>query len=136
MNLYQVTGRLTKDPVLKGTDEKPVCYFTVASNRSFTNNDGEREADFIDIKVFKNQAKNCHKYLTKGSLVEVEASVRTGTRDIDGKKVKTIDFIAKSVGFLEIKKDNSNDDSANPNNTIEDGPFAGSTETDDPWPFG
>lgn len=134
MNSFFVTGRLTKDPVLKGTEEKPVCYFTVASNRSFTNNSGEREADFIDIKVFKNQAKNCHKYLTKGSLVEVEASVRTGTRDIDGKKVKTIDFIAKSVGFLEIKKDNSNDESDN-QQMNDDDPFKDGTQVDNDWPF-
>jgi len=134
MNKFLLTGRLTKDPVLKGTDEKPVCYFTVASNRSFTNQNGEREADFIDIKVFKSQAINCHKYLTKGSLVEIDAAVRTGFRDVDGKKIKTIDFIANNVGFLDIKKDNSTDDSDN-QQTNEDDPFAGGTPVDDGWPF-
>lgn len=137
MNKLLLVGRLTKDPVSKGTEEKPVCYFTLAANRDFTNASGEREADFIDLKAFKGLAKNCSKYLTKGSLVSVEAAVRTSIREIDGKKRTTVDFIADKVKFLDIKKSNSNNDEDN-QQMDQDEPFPGSEEvgSGDAWPFG
>lgn len=137
MNKLLLVGRLTKQPVTKGTEEKPVCYFTLAVNRDFTNTSGERDADFIDLKAFKGLAKNCSKYLTKGSLVSVEAAVRTSIREIDGKKRTTVDFVADKVKFLDIKKSNSNDEGAN-QQMEQDDPFPGGTEipSDEAWPFG
>lgn len=52
MNSLNLVGRLTKKPIIKG-DEQKVCLFTLAVNRNYTNQNGEREADFIQIKRLK-----------------------------------------------------------------------------------
>lgn len=130
-------GRLTKQPENRGDNNK-VCVFTIAVNRDFTNQSGEREADFIQIKAFKKLGENCSKFLTKGSLVAVEASIRTGKYDKDGKTVYTMEVIADKVKFLEGKR-NGGTNSQQDNNQFNDDhdPFPGSTEInpDDDWPF-
>ena len=81
MNKLYITGNLVKDPELRTTTEgTSVCGFTVAVNRRF-HRDGEPEADFFNVSVWRERGENCAKYLQKGSKVAVigAVSVRTYT---------------------------------------------------------
>ena len=69
INRVVLVGRLTKDPEYRTTPSGvSVATFTLAVNRTFTNAQGEREADFINVVVFRRQAENVNNYLFKGSL--------------------------------------------------------------------
>jgi single-strand DNA-binding protein len=139
MNRLTLTGRLTKDVEIRGEENK-VGVFTIAVNRKYTNQQGERDADFPQIKTFNKLAENCAKYLTKGSLVLVDAEVRTGFYDKDGKRQYTLEIIANDVEFLDNRKASSNNNSnpSNGDNSYEEpplnnqGPFTGTQEIDDP----
>ena len=66
MNKVYLIGNLTRDPELSETSSGVAfCRFAIAVNRSFTNADGTREADFFNITVWRNQAENCGKFLKK-----------------------------------------------------------------------
>ena len=83
MNKIFLIGRLTKDPELRYTPSgAAVCSFTLAVDRRFTNQSGEREADFINIVVWNKAAENCAKYLSKGRQAAVEG--RLQIRSFDG----------------------------------------------------
>lgn len=96
-------GRLTKDPELRYTPNGvAVCRFTLAVNRTFSNQSGEREADFINILVWRKPAENSANYLKKGSLAGIEGRIQTGSYEgQDGKRVYTTEVVADSVQFLE-----------------------------------
>ena len=109
MNKVFLIGRLTRDPELRYTgNNTPVATFSLAVNRNFTNQSGEREADFINIVVWRKQAENVKKYCTKGSLVAVEGRIQTGSYEKDGQRVYTTDVVADSVQFLESKAQSEN----------------------------
>jgi len=102
LNRVVLIGRLTKDPDLRYTTSGvPVTRFTLAVNRNFTNSQGEREADFIPITVWRGQAENCAKYLAKGRLVAVSGRIQTGSYDKDGQRHYTTEVVADEVRFLE-----------------------------------
>ena len=103
MNRVVLVGRLTKDPDLRYTPNGvPVATFTLAVNRTFSNQQGEREADFINCVVWRKQAENTANYLKKGSLAGVEGRIQTGSYEgQDGKRVYTTEVVADSVQFLE-----------------------------------
>lgn len=105
MNSTNLTGRLTKDPELKYSQSGvAVCNFTLAVNRSFTNAQGEREADFPQIVAFKGTAESVANYLTKGSLVAVEGRLQTRTYEAEaGHTVYVTEIVANNVHFLESK---------------------------------
>ena len=117
MNKVILIGRLTKDPELRYTgSNRAVTQITVAVNRTFTNQNGEREADFINVVIWDKQAENVAKYLTKGRLVAVEGRIQTRNYDNnEGKKVYVTEVVALSVQFLESKGSNTNvNNSSNP----------------------
>ncbi len=103
LNKVILIGRLTKDPDLRYTTSGiAVARFTLAVNRNYTNQQGEREADFIPITVWRNAAENCAKYLQKGRLVAVAGRIQTGSYTAtDGSKRYTTDVVADEVQFLE-----------------------------------
>lgn len=107
INRIVLVGRLTKDPDLKYTPNGvAVARFTLAVNRTFTNQNGEREADFPNIVVFRKQAENAANFLKKGSLVGVEGRIQTSSFDgQDGKRVFMTEVVADSVQFLESRKE-------------------------------
>jgi len=114
LNKVVLIGRLTKDPDLRYTTSNiPTASFTLAVNRPFTNQSGTREADFINIIVWRKQAENVKKYITKGSLVAVEGRIQTRNYDDkDGKRVYVTEVVADSVQFLEPKGHRTIDDSS------------------------
>ncbi|WP_113622419.1 single-stranded DNA-binding protein [Staphylococcus aureus] len=108
LNRTVLLGRLTKDPELRSTPNGVnVGTFTLAVNRTFTNAQGEREADFINVVVFKKQAENVKNYLSKGSLAGVDGRLQTRSYDNkDGQRVFVTEVVADSVQFLEPKNNN------------------------------
>lgn len=103
INRVVLVGRLTRDPELRYTPSGvAVANFTLAVNRTFTNQQGEREADFINIVVWRKQAENCANYLRKGRLAGVEGRIQTRNYEgNDGKRVYVTEVVADSVQFLE-----------------------------------
>ena len=101
MNRVDLVGRLTRDPELRHTNSgRAVCQLNLAINRTFTNQNGEREADFINVVVWDKQAENVCKYVTKGRLVSVEGRLQSRSYDDkDGKKVYVTEVVALSVQF-------------------------------------
>ncbi|MDD3391943.1 MAG: single-stranded DNA-binding protein [Bacilli bacterium] len=122
MNRVELVGRITNKPELRYTSSQlPFTRFTVAVNRTFSNAQGQREADFISIIAWRKQAENVCKYLDKGSLVSIEGRIQTGSYDDkDGNKRYTTEVLADSVQFLESKSQsqgrsqNSNFNNASP----------------------
>jgi len=109
MNNVSLVGRITKDPELRTTGSGNVTTtITVAINRRFTNQAGEREADFIQCVVWNKQAENVCKYCSKGSLVGVSGRIQTRNYDgKDGNKVYVTEVVAENVTFLDNKNKGS-----------------------------
>ena len=100
MNKVCLIGRITKDPELRYTSSNiATVRFTLAVNRTFQNQNGERDADFINVVAWRNQAENIKKFVTKGSLLAVEGRIQTGSYEKDGQRVFTTDLVADSVQF-------------------------------------
>ncbi|EAK8454112.1 single-stranded DNA-binding protein [Listeria monocytogenes] len=103
MNRVVLVGRLTKDPELRYTPAGvAVATFTLAVNRTFTNQNGEREADFINCVVWRKPAENVANFLKKGSMAGVDGRIQTRNyEDNDGKRVFVTEVVAETVQFLE-----------------------------------
>lgn len=106
MNKVILIGNLTKDPELSTTNSGiSVCRFTLAVPRRFQNAEGERETDFLNITVWRNQAENCSKYLRKGSKACVTGTIQTRSYDAqDGTKRYVTDIVADEVEFLSSRQ--------------------------------
>ena len=102
MNKIILIGRLVADPELRYTQSGiPVCNFRLAVDRPFTNQSGEREADFIDIVVWRKTAENVAKFMSKGRQVAVEGSLQIRSYDDNnGIRRRTAEVQANSVEFL------------------------------------
>ena len=110
MNKVVLIGRLTRDPELRYTGSNiPVATFTLAVNRPFSNQQGEREADFINIVVWRKQAENVKNFVTQGSQVAVEGRIQTRSYDDNnGQKRYVTEVIADNVEFLGSKNSSIN----------------------------
>ena len=117
MNKVVLIGNLTKDPELSTTNSGiNYCRFTLAVPKRFSNQ-GERDAEFINIVVWRVQADNCHKYLKKGSKACVVGSLQTRSYDAqDGSKRYVTEVVAEEVEFLSTK--NSSDNSSMASDTV------------------
>lgn len=102
MNKIFLIGRLTKDPELRYTPSgAAVCSFTLAVDRRFTSQNGEREADFINIVVWNKTAESSAKYLSKGRQAAVEGRLQIRSYDDkDGQRRWVTEVIADNVEFL------------------------------------
>lgn len=118
LNQIILIGRLTKDPELKYTPGNgiPVATFTLACDRPFTNQDGEREADFIKIVTWRKLAENCSQYLVKGSLAAVAGRLQIRSYEDDGVRKWIAEVVADTVKFLDNKKKQDGD----PERTVDD----------------
>ena len=107
MNKIILLGRLTRDPEVRYTPNgKVVCQFTVAVDRPFANQDGQREADFIPVVIWGKQAETCGNSLTKGQRVLVEGRLQIRSYEAkDGTKRYVTEVIADRFEFIERKGD-------------------------------
>lgn len=111
-NRSVLVGRLTKDPELRvSQNDIAVANFTLAVNRTFTDQNGERGADFINIVCFRKQAENVNQYLSKGSQCAVDGRIQTRNyENKDGQRVYVTEVIADSVQFLDSKNERKQQD--------------------------
>ena len=115
MNKVFLIGRLTRDPELRYTgNNTAVATFSIAVNRNFSNQQGEREADFINIVVWRKQAENVKNYLSQGSQVAIDGRIQTRSYDDNnGQKRYVTEVVADNVEFLGSKNSSSNSNSIN-----------------------
>ena len=106
MNKVYLIGNLTRDPEVSETSTGvPYCRFSIAVNRNFTNADGNREADFFNIIVWRGQAEPCGRFLKKGSKIALVGSLQNRSyEDKDGVKRTVTDFVASEVEFLTTNR--------------------------------
>ncbi|WP_195493219.1 single-stranded DNA-binding protein [Enterococcus gallinarum] len=109
INNLTLVGRLTKDPDLKYTGNgTAVATFTLAVNRNFTNQSGEREADFINCVIWRKSAETLANYAKKGVLIGVTGRIQTRSYDNQqGQKVYVTEVIVDNFQLLESKKADS-----------------------------
>ena len=105
MNNVSLIGRLARDPELRTVNGmngmNTTCNFTVAVSRQFTNQSGERDADFISCVIWGKQAENLCKYCTKGSQIGVTGRIQTRSyQNSSGATVYVTEVVASNVTFL------------------------------------
>ncbi|GIO69317.1 single-stranded DNA-binding protein [Paenibacillus sp. JTLBN-2024] len=107
LNRVILIGRLTKDPELRYTPAGvAVTQFTLAVDRPFTSQGGEREADFIPVVTWRQLAETCANYLRKGRLTAVEGRIQVRNyENNEGRRVYVTEVIADNVRFLESNRE-------------------------------
>ena len=102
LNKVILIGRLVRDPELRYTDSgKSFSAFTLAIERNYINNKGEKDTDYIDIITWNRLAENCTEYLQKGRLVAVEGRLQIRKNETDDKIYFNPEVIARNVQFIE-----------------------------------
>lgn len=114
MNNVSLIGRLTKEVDLKFTSSgTAVGSFTLAVNRNFTNQQGEREADFINCVIWKKPAEAMAQYTSKGSQVGIEGRIQTRNyENQQGTRVYVTEVIVSQVTFIGSNNSNQNSQSS------------------------
>ena len=113
INNVVLVGRLTREPELKKT-QSGVSFvnFTVAVNRTYTDQSGERQADFISCVVWRAQADNLARYMRQGSLIGIEGRIQTRTYESEQGTRYITEIVANSIQFLETKSTQSQQQSS------------------------
>ena len=108
LNKVMIIGRLGQDPELRyATTGMAICRFSVATDESYQDRDGQRQekTEWHRVVTFQKQAENCSNYLHKGSLVFVEGSLSTNKwTDQQGQTRYTTEIKAQRVQFLDRKE--------------------------------
>lgn len=107
MNEVWLIGRLTKDPEMRETTNgKKATKMTLAVDRDYKNNDGERETDFIEVIVWGKNAENCANHLTKGRLVSVKGRLQIRSYDdSQGIRRKAAEVLVEKIHYLDKPKE-------------------------------
>ena len=111
LNKIIIMGRLTRDPELRRTGSgTAVTSFSLACDRDFKSQSGEKETDFIEVVAWKNTAEFVSKYFSKGRMAVVEGrlQIRDWT-DKAGNKRTTAEVVADNVYFADSKRSESNE---------------------------
>lgn len=155
INNVVLVGRTTKDPELRYTSSgQAVANFTLAVNRTFTNQNGEREADFINCVIWRKAAENLANMVGKGAQIGVTGRIQTRNyENKEGQRVFVVEVVAENFQMLESRNkqngqnnantgasnNNANEHSRNQQNSTQNNsdPFGGSSIdiTDDDLPF-
>ena len=109
LNHIVLMGRLCADPELRRTNSgTPVTSFTLAVDRDFKSQSGEKEADFVPVIAWRNTAEFVSKYFKKGRMAVVygRLQMRNWT-DKDGNKRTTAEVVAENVYFGDTKREDS-----------------------------
>ena len=138
-NRIVLIGRLTRDPELRyipsGT---PVAQFTLAVDRPFRDQQGNRETDFIDVVVWRKLAETTSQYMTKGRMVAVEGRLQIRSYETqDGQRRKVAEVVADGVRFLDRARTDGNahsePDDAGSEEPVPAGAAAGTGDEDVPF---
>ena len=123
INNVVLVGRMTRDAELSYTpSNQAVATFTLAVNRNFKNQYGEREADFINVVIWRQQAENLANWAKKGALIGITGRIQTRSYDNQqGQRVYVTEVVAESFQLLESRGQQSNS---------QDGSFGNSSPMD------
>ena len=145
INNVVLVGRLTKDVELRYTPaNQAVATFTLAVNRAFKNANGEREADFINVVIWRQSAENFANWAKKGALIGITGRIQTRNyENQQGQRVYITDVIAENFQMLESRNQQQGQQQAQPQQATQQqvkqpDPFAGGAPTilnDDSLPF-
>lgn len=111
LNKIIIMGRLTRDPELRRTGSgTAVTSFSLACDRDFKSQSGDKETDFIEVVAWKNTAEFVSKYFSKGRMAVVEGrlQIRDWT-DKSGNKRITAEVVADNVYFADSKRSEPNE---------------------------
>ena len=105
LNNVSLVGRLTKDAELRYTPSNvAVATFTLAVNRTFKNENGDREADFINCVMWRQQAENLASWAKKGALIGITGRIQTRSYDNQqGQRVYVTEVVAEQFQLLESR---------------------------------
>ena len=113
INNVVLVGRMTRDAELRYTQSNiAVATFTLAVNRNFKNENGDREADFINVVIWRQAAENLANWAKKGTLIGITGAIQTRNyENQQGQRVYVTEVIANSFQLLESR--NSQNQSGN-----------------------
>lgn len=106
LNVVAIMGRLVADPELRTTTQgHSVCSFRIACDRSYVQQGQQRQADFIDIVAWQQQADFVSKYFRKGSMIAVEGRLQTRNyQDKNGNSRTAVEVVANNISFAGAKR--------------------------------
>lgn len=111
LNQTVLVGRIVSAPEVKELESgKKVTNLTLAIPRSYKNENGEYDTDFVDCTLWNSIAQNVCEYCRKGDLVGVKGRVQTENYEVDGDKRKHTTIVAEKVTFLSSSKSKESDD--------------------------
>ena len=107
LNHIVVMGRLTRDPELRKTaSDVSVTSFSVAVDRDFSQQDGKKETDFLDVVAWRNTAEFAAKYFAKGRTAVISGRLQIRNwEDKEGNKRRTAEILAENIYFGDSKKE-------------------------------
>ncbi|MBP7402026.1 MAG: single-stranded DNA-binding protein [Clostridia bacterium] len=106
MNKAIIMGRLTRDPELRTLqDNVSVCSATVAVDRRTRGQNGEKQADFIRVTFWRQQAEFVARYFSKGSRIAISGRIQVSSyEDASGQKRTSTEIVAEDVEFVDPKQ--------------------------------
>nr|WP_282185279.1 single-stranded DNA-binding protein [Streptococcus constellatus] len=114
INNVVLVGRMTRDAELRYTPQnQAVATFTLAVNRNFKNQSGDREADFINVVIWRQQAENLANWAKKGTLIGITGRIQTRTyENQQGQHVYVMEVVADNFQILQNRNKAANADSS------------------------
>lgn len=108
INNVVLVGRLVRDPELRYTpSNQAVATFSLAVNRNFKSQNGEREADFINCVIWRRQVENLANWAKKGALIGITGRIQTRSyENQQGQRIYVTEVVAEQFQLLESRKDN------------------------------
>ncbi len=109
LNRITIMGRLTRDPELRNTPTgTPVTNFTIACDRDFVSNSGQKETDFLDVVAWRQTAEFASKYFTKGRMAVIEGRLQIREwKDKEGNNRRIAEIVAENIYFGDSKRDSA-----------------------------
>ena len=115
INNVTLVGRMTRDAELRYTPQnQAVATFSLAVNRPFKSQNGEREADFINCVIWRQQAENLANWAKKGALIGITGRIQTRSyENQQGQRVYVTEVVAEQFQLLESQKERGNQSQGN-----------------------
>ncbi len=135
INNVTLVGRLTRDPELRYTPQnQAVTTFSLAVNRQFKNANGDREADFINCVIWRQQAENLTNWAKKGALIGITGRIQTRNyENQQGQRVYVTEVVADSFQMLESRQERGNVTTPPPSTTQNNQKQSSPADSQDPF---